>query len=95
MTDCFTIIMDAAEAGNLHGAVSAQGRFLGEQADQIQRISEHVAQLTSNMSQVTSLLATSSATRQHPMVPTAAPERYDGDQAKCWGFLLQFKLFIT
>lgn len=31
----------------------------------------------------------------HPSVLIAAPEKYDGDPVKCWGFLLQFELYIT
>lgn len=41
--------MDAVDSETLHGAVAAQGRFLGDQEERIRRITEQVFQLTSDM----------------------------------------------
>lgn len=52
LTDCFTFNLYAAEATDLHGAVSAQGKFLGEQAEHIQQLMEHVTQISTSLTQV-------------------------------------------
>lgn len=58
---------------------------------QAQQLSEGLSQLT--LLQQQGSAGTSMSTTPLPAVPR--PEKYDGDPAKCHGFLLQCKLYIN
>lgn len=78
--------MEAAGDPRWPQAIKEHGRMISNHDQRLANLTEQVARL----SQATPFAA--AATTRLP--PTPAPEKYDGDPARCRGFLLQCSLFF-